>query len=95
MRQVPRHSPLGGDNWQAWKHAAHALAAEIYLEGGIRAGVFDEIVRLAVPRRVYTRDHLEHVGEVVGRVYRREPMKLKCVHRPEEFSNFFARFKPR
>jgi tryptophanase len=51
------------------KHAAHALAAEIYLEGGIRAGVFDETVRLAVPRRVYTRDHLEHVGEIVGRVY--------------------------
>jgi len=39
-----------------------------------------------------TREHLEHVGEVVGRVYRLEPMKLRCVHRPEEFSSFFARF---
>lgn len=77
------------------RDAAHALAAAIYLEGGVRAGVFDGTVRLAVPRRVYTRDHLEHVADVVGRAYGREPMKLKCVHRPEEFSNFFARFVAR
>ncbi len=75
--------------------AAHALAAVIYLEGGVRAGVFDGTVRLAVPRRVYTRDHLVHVAEIVGRAYRRDPLKLKCVHRPEEFSNFFARFVAR
>jgi tryptophanase len=72
--------------------AAQALAAEIYLAGGIRVGVFDETVRLAVPRRVYTHDHLEHVGEVVGRAFRVEPMGLTCVHQPDEFFNFFARF---
>jgi tryptophanase len=75
-------------------HAAHALAAAIYLEGGVRAAVFDDAVRLAVPRRVYTRDHLEHVAEVVGRAYRRPPMRLRCVHEPAEFFNFFARFAP-
>lgn len=73
--------------------AAHALAAEIYLEGGVRAGVFEDTVRLAVPRRVYTRSHLEHVANVVGRAYNRKPMRLTVVHRPDDFFNFFARFK--
>jgi len=72
--------------------AAQALAAGIYLAGGVRAGVFDETVRLALPRRVYSRDHLEHVGEVVGRAWNAESMRLKCVHHPDEFFNFFARF---
>ncbi len=82
------HPPGGAE------YAAHALAASIYLEGGVRAGVFDGIVRLALPRRVYTHDHLEHVAEVVGRVYGRKSLMLKCVNGPEQFFNFFARFAP-
>jgi len=74
-------------------NAAHALAAEIYLAGGIRAGVFDDTVRLAIPRRVYSHDHLDHVAEVVGRACRAEPIGLRCVHRPDHFFNFFARFE--
>lgn len=76
-------------------HAAHALAAAIYLEGGVRAAVFDDNVRLAVPRRVYSGDHLDHVAEVVGRAARGVPLRLECVHRPPEFFNFFARFAAR
>jgi tryptophanase len=74
-------------------HAAHALAAEIYLEGGVRAGVFDGAVRFAIPRRVLTRDHLAHVAEVVGRACSRRPMALRCIHAPEEFYSFFAKFE--
>lgn len=74
-------------------HAAHALAAEIYLEGGVRAGVFDDAVRFAIPRRVLTRDHLAHVAEVVGRACSRRPMTLNCIHAPEDFFSFFARFE--
>ena len=73
-------------------HGAHALAARIYLEGGVRAGVFSGQVRFAVPRRVLTRDHLAYVAEIVGRAVGRPPMVLECVHAPEEFFSFFARF---
>jgi tryptophanase len=74
-------------------HAAHAFAAAIYLEGGIRAGVFEDAVRLAIPRRVYTREHLERVAEVVGLASLQNPPALTCVHAPGEFFNFFARFE--
>ena len=74
-------------------HAAHALAARIFLEGGVRAGVFNGQVRFAVPRRVFTRDHLAHVAEVVGRACTGPLPRLECVHAPQEFFSFFARFK--
>lgn len=55
-----------------------ALVCEAYREGGVRAvelGSFafpdtdrPELVRLAVPRRRYHREHLEHVAETVGTV---------------------------
>ena len=76
------------------EHTAHALAARIYLEGGVRAGVFNGQVRFAVPRRVFTRDHLAHVAEVVGRACTRPLPRLECVHAPREFFSFFARFEP-
>ena len=76
------------------EHGAHALAAEIYLEGGVRSAVFGGSVRFAVPRRVLTRDHLAHVAEVVEKACSRPPMELECIHAPAEFFSFFARFKP-
>ncbi|HEX4046628.1 MAG TPA: tyrosine phenol-lyase, partial [Elusimicrobiota bacterium] len=51
---------------------AQALAAEIYLEGGVRASAISapgrEWVRLAVPRRAYTESHLSHAAGVVAAV---------------------------
>jgi len=74
------------------RYSAFALAAGIYLESGIRAGVFDDTVRLAVPRRVYTSNHLAYVAQTIGRVYRGKLPRLRLVHKPGEFYNFFARF---
>lgn len=74
------------------RHAAFALAVQIYLEYGIRVGVFDDLVRLAIPRRAYTRSHMEHVAMSIGDVYAGDLPRLKTVYQPAEFTNFFVRF---
>src|ERR1700687_1033099 len=58
-----------------------ALANELYLEGGIRSVeigslMFGEhakmdLVRLAIPRRVYTQSHIEYVVEVILEVWKK------------------------
>ncbi|XP_035702678.1 tryptophanase [Folsomia candida] len=58
---------------------AHSLAIQLYIEGGIRTcglGSFvfpestDELVRIAVPRRVYAKEHFEYAVKVVAKVFR-------------------------
>jgi tryptophanase len=58
-----------------------ALAAELYLEGGIRSVEIGrlmfgkaakmDLVRLAIPRRVYTQSHMDYVIEVILAVWKR------------------------
>jgi len=58
-----------------------ALAAELYLEGGIRSVEIGslmfsgaakmELVRLAIPRRVYTQSHIDYVVEIILNVWER------------------------
>lgn len=89
-----------------------ALAVELYREGGVRtveigAIMFGEtpagaprppeLVRLAVPRRVYTASHLRYVAETVGAVWRRrgEIRGVRMTHRPERLPHFTARFSPK
>ncbi|MGI0140909.1 MAG: tryptophanase [Thermoplasmata archaeon] len=55
-----------------------------------------EMVRLTVPRRVYSATHLAYVAEVVQRVYaRRATIRgMRIVHRPARLPHFTAQFAP-
>jgi len=95
-------------------YPAQALAAELYIESGIRsmergnvsAGRDPktgknrrpalELVRLTIPRRVYTQAHMDVVAESVIDVHkRRENIRgLKMVYEPEYLRFFQARFEP-
>ena len=55
-----------------------------------------ELVRLTIPRRVYTQAHMDVVAESVAEVYsRRDEIRgLKMVYEPEYLRFFQARFEP-
>lgn len=55
-----------------------------------------EMVRLAIPRRVYTASHLEYVAEAVINLYaKREKIRgVKIVEAKEPLRHFTARFEP-
>jgi tyrosine phenol-lyase len=96
------------------QYPAQTLAAELYLDAGIRsmergnvsAGRDPttgenrrpalELVRLTLPRRVYTQAHMDVVVEAVAGVYRRRDgiRGLKMVYEPEYLRFFQARFEP-
>jgi tyrosine phenol-lyase len=95
-------------------YPAQALAAELYIESGIRtmergnvsAGRDPvsgknrrpalELIRLTIPRRVYTQAHMDVVVEAVIDVYQRRATirGLKMVYEPEYLRFFQARFEP-
>ncbi len=55
-----------------------------------------ELVRLAIPRRVYTQAHLDYVVETCKNVYshREETRGLRYTYAPELLRHFTARFEP-
>ena len=55
-----------------------------------------ELVRLTIPRRVYTQAHMDVVAESVEAVYRHphKPAGLRMVYEPEFLRFFQARFEP-
>ena len=82
-----------------------ALAAELYLEGGVRSveigtlmfgtGAAMDLVRLAIPRRVYTQSHIDYIVEVILEVWkRRDPIRgLKLTYEAPFLRHFTARFE--
>jgi tyrosine phenol-lyase len=83
-----------------------ALAAELYLEGGIRsveigrlmfgAAAQMDLVRLAIPRRVYTQSHIDYVVEVILEVWKKRSQiqGLKLTYEAPFLRHFTARMEP-
>jgi tryptophanase len=55
-----------------------------------------ELVRLALPRRVYTQSHIDYVGEVIAHVAERAPSLrgLRITEQPRWLRHFTCRFAP-
>jgi tyrosine phenol-lyase len=83
-----------------------ALAAELYLEGGIRsveigtlmfaAAAQMDLVRLAMPRRVYTQSHVDYLVEVILEVYskRGSIRGMRLTHEAPFLRHFTAHLQP-
>jgi tyrosine phenol-lyase len=122
---IPIVRPIGGhavflDAGRIYGHLprseypAQALAADLYLDSGVRAmerGLVSsgrdpetgeervpqlELVRLTIPRRVYTQAHMDVVAESVLAVYeaRERARGLAMVYEPRYLRFFRARFEP-
>jgi tryptophanase len=83
-----------------------ALATELYLEGGIRsveigslmfaAAAKMELVRLAIPRRVYTQSHIDYVVEIILRVWKRRAQikGMRITYEAPFLRHFTAHLEP-
>ena len=88
---------------------AQALTCALYLEGGIRGVEIGglmfggdgswpvlELVRLAVPRRVYTKSHLDYVIDVCRRIHEQRNTLggLRITYEAPALRHFTARLEP-
>ena len=83
-----------------------ALAAELYLEGGIRsveigtlmfaAAAQMDLVRLAIPRRVYTQSHIDYLVEVILEVYKKRAQiqGMRLTYEAPFLRHFTAHLEP-
>ncbi len=96
-------------------YPAQSLAAEIFIEGGVRTmerGTVSagrdpitgknrkpklELVRITIPRRVYSNSHMDHVVETIVNVYKRrfEIKGLEFEYEPPFLRFFTAKFRPK
>jgi len=83
-----------------------ALACALYLHGGIRSceigpvmfgeNALMDLVRLAIPRRVYTQSHIDYTVEVILEVFakRHEIRGLEMTWQPKTLRHFTCHFAP-
>jgi tyrosine phenol-lyase len=122
---IPIVQPVGGhavflnakriyDHIPQDRFPAQTLAAELYLDSGIRSmerGIVSggrdpktgdhrypalELVRLTIPRRVYTQAHMDVTAEAVKTVYdnRADKNGMKFTYEPKYLRFFQAQFEP-
>ena len=94
LPHIPRHQFPG-----------QALAVELYRHAGIRSveigsvmfgeSAPHELLRLAIPRRVYTQSHIDYVVEAILEINQRraELRGLEIVEQPTFLRHFSARFR--
>jgi tryptophanase len=94
LPHIPRH-----------RFPGQALAVELYRHAGIRSveigsvmfgeSARHELLRLAIPRRVYTQSHIDYVVEAILEVHQRrdELRGLEIAEQPEFLRHFSARFR--
>ena len=90
----------------AHQFPGQALAVELYRHAGIRsveigtlmfgAAARHELLRLAIPRRVYTQSHIDYVVEAILEVNEQKDRirGLEIVEEPPFLRHFSARFRP-
>jgi tyrosine phenol-lyase len=95
LDHIPRH-----------RFPAQSLAVELYRHAGIRSVEIGsvmfgeharhELLRLAIPRRVYTQSHIDYVVEAILEVNerKRELGGYEIVEEPRFLRHFSARFRP-
>jgi tryptophanase len=95
LPHIPRHQFPG-----------QALAAELYRYAGVRSveigsvmfgeNARHELLRLAIPRRVYTQSHIDYLVEAILEVNeRKEHIRgFEIEYEPQFLRHFSARFKP-
>jgi len=92
-----------------YQYPAQTLSAEIYIHSGVRTmerGIISgqhgdepydglELVRLTIPRRVYTTEHLDYVADTIINLYKhaKNIKGLKMTYEPKQLRFFQARFE--
>lgn len=97
------------------EYPGQTLAAEMYLEGGIRGVEMGsvafaypdpdtgemihpkmELVRLAIPRRVYTQAHIDYVAKTLANIVaRKDSLRgYRITYAPQLLRHFTAQFEP-
>jgi tryptophanase len=80
-----------------------ALASEVYLAGAVRVATSGlpserapQLVRISIPRRVYSNSHLDYVVQIIDEVYQRreEVSGLRLLWTPPYLAHHVARFAP-
>ena len=105
-RHLHRRRPHAAAHPARTSFPAQALAVELYRHAGIRSveigsvmfgdAARHELLRLAIPRRVYTQSHIDYVVEAILEVNERkdEIRGLEIVEEPPFLRHFSARFRP-